>query len=164
MITKEEIYNYTNRQAFLQEFPTTDERVAQICNMGECMVETGDEELNVEYFNKMMRAVEEAGYDEKTYDILCRTYLTAEVFEKIESEYPFTIVDFGEETKEWMSSNFTSENDKGLLLYEMGLISFPVEVPEELKPYMDYAALYRDAEINMGIRCVTTKDSNYLVW
>ena len=159
---KFDCYNYTKQEGFEATFPMTEDEIAKLNSTGEVMVEIPGYEVgvNLTTMNEFVKMLEENGVDEKSYNILSKAYLFNEIKERLEKGESFSIIDFGAETSNWMSASFYDESDKGRLLYELELAKFPVEVPEELVEYMDYAMLWRNESINQGIREV---DGNYLV-
>lgn len=167
MEIKAMLYDYTNREGLSAVFPMTDEEIEKITKNKEVMVDSaegfnfgGSFGMNLKVFNNAVKLFNENGIDLDTIKILSQTYLFEEIIDRIDNAL---IIDFGEETKTWSSSDISSESDKGRLLYTLGYASFPASVPEALEDYMDYAMLWRDAEINMGLRTVVTGDGQYIV-
>ncbi len=161
------LYNYTAQDTVNETFPLNSEKMQGYINSGqEIMVDSvegatigGEVGMSLREFNEAAKAIAESGMTDEEFKILGKTYLFKEIYEKINDSY--TIIDFYGETAGWASSDFYNEGDKGRILYDLGYASFPAEVPEELEEYMDYAMLYRDTEINLGIREV---DGRYMVF
>ncbi len=162
-----EIYNYTNGETYYKSFPMSDDELDKLMKSGEVMVDAcgnfnfgTDFGSSVPQFNEAIKQFEEKGIQELDLSILSKTYLFNEIVEGIDN---MLIIDFDAETESWASSDFYSDDDKGRTLYLGGYAGFPVSVPEPLEPYMDYGALWRDSEINMGLRCVTNNEGHYIV-
>ncbi len=165
-----EIYNYSTQEMYTYVFPMSEERLSAVLAKGEVMVDSctiwsGDGVgKTLAEFNDICKKIEESGISEENLKILSQTYLIDEIVEKITGGDEPTIIDFDAETEGWMASDFYSEDDKGRVLYELGYKVFPAEVPEALIDYVDYAMAWRDAEVNMGIRCVSYNGGHYLVF
>ena len=163
-----DVYNYTDREMTSMCFPMTEDKINEIMGLGkEYMVDCceffpidGEYGMNLREFNEAVIKLTESGAQEQDLKILSKLYLASEILEGIDK---MMIVDFDAETSNWSSADFWSESDKGRVLYEMGIASFPVPVQEELEEYMDYAALWRDAEINLGLRTISTDNGRYIV-
>lgn len=167
MKIKAELYNYSTRNSESAIFPMTDEEIEEIMKKGEIMVDSadglrleGEFGMNVKEFNDIIRLFDEKEIELADIQLLSKTYLLKEIEEGVDK---ILIIDFGGETAGWSSADFFSERDKGRVLYDLGVASFPVAVPEDLEEYMDYSMLWRDAEINLGLRTVVTDDGQYIV-
>lgn len=168
---KADVYNYSNGTAFTVDFPMSEEKIAEIMKKGEVMVDdcpyvslSGySVGMTLTSFNNFVKLLKENNVSDEELKIYnAGGWTIDEIAEKIENG-GFSIIDFYDETASWSSSDFNSEDDRGRVLYQYGF-RFPADVPEELKDYMDYAMLWRDEEINSGIRAVMCNDSSYLVW
>ncbi len=166
-------YNYTRQCAERLLFPLSDEKLAEIkARDEELMVDECDHIsvycMNIDEFQEFVNLINETGMEDLDLRILGKTYLITEIMDALKGADQWTdvynVVNFSAETASWSSSDVWSESDKGRVLYNGGWALFPAEVPEELEDYMDYAMLWRDAEINMGIRTVTVDGNYYLVW
>ena len=170
MVVNTEIYDYTHRMSVNMIFPKTDEEIEKLMNAhSEITVQgfegislDGDFGMNVREFNDLIRLFTEEDIDLETVRILSRTYLIAEIAEAVKNGV-ITIIDFDDATSGWSSASIWDDSDKGRVLYDEGIASFPAEVPEALEPYMDYAMLWRDSEVNMNLRVVSTDKGNYIV-
>lgn len=163
------IYNYTTGTSFNAHFPMGEKRIKQIMSQGEVMVDECQNlslpelGMNIKEFNRLINLFNENDITKEQISILSETYLLNEITEFVENETDIHIIDFDEATKSWSSSDFWSEYDKGLVLYNEGF-SFPTEVPAALVDYMDYALLWRDCSINNSIREVSKDNHHYLIW
>ncbi len=167
MEIKATIFNYTNHSTFNAVFPMTDEKLSELMAKGEVMVDgcaevaiTGEIGVSLKEFNEAVKKFEEIGITVDELKILSKTYLFNEIVERAENRL---IIDFDDETSTWSSSDFYSESDKGRVLYDADIAKFPVPVPKELEEYMDFAKLWRDNEVNMGLRCVIHDGTHYIV-
>ena len=164
-----ELYNYTTGQSFTAHFPINEKHIKQIMSQGEVMVDNchnldlPELGLSLTEMNDIITLINEHDVTPEELTILNQTYLLSEITEKQEKDIEIHIIDFDEETATWASNNFCSEYDKGLLLYELGF-TFPAEVPEALKDYMNYEMLWRDCSINNSIREVTYNGRHFLIW
>lgn len=166
-----ETYNYTTQEAGRLIFPLTSEKIDENKYAGQEIMIDGCEYFsflgvgkNIEEFQNFVEVINESGTSEEGLKILSKTYLPEEIYEILKDGDSFVIVDFDQETYGWSAASIISDDDKGRVLYECGYTVFPVEVPEELEDYMDYAALWRDASIGKDIRVVNVDGSGYLVW
>ncbi len=167
MKIKATVYNYSTHKSKTVTFPLTNAQMDKLLSEGEVMVDSceileleGEVGMTVKEFNDIVNLFSEKQIKPEVLEILSRTYLLKEIVEYIDE---ITIIDYDAETTDWLSSDFYSESDKGRVIYDAAYATFPVKVPEELEEYMDYAMLWRDAEINMGLRCVTVRGNNYIV-
>ena len=157
------MYDYTARNSFSAELPVSEQQLTaweatgheMMADSCDCIRIPGDFGVSLREFNSLAMKIQEEGITKKGLRILSETYLYQEIADMVEAGEMPQIIDFQEETSSWSSSDFYDERDKGLLLYSLGLLSFPAPVPEALKEYMDYAALYRDESINSGFREVS---------
>ncbi len=162
------MYDYTRGESFGFIFPNTDEEIDKIMNTGreimvddaDCINITSEFGENVREFNKKVKELFDKGIQAEDLKILSHTYLFNEIMDGIDNAL---IINFDEETKSWSTSDFYNDSDKGRVLFDNEIASFPVKVPEELEPYMDYGMLYRDAEVNMDLREVTVDGNHYIV-
>lgn len=161
------IFNYTSRTVKNAVFPMADEELSKLMAEGEVMVDgcaevriTGEFGVSLKEFNEAVKKFEEIGITEDELKILSKTYLFNEIVERAENRL---IIDFDDETSTWSSSDFYSESDKGRVLYDADIAKFPVAVPKELEEYMDFAKLWYDNEVNMGLRCVIHDGTHYIV-
>ncbi len=164
------LYNYSTGETSPQKFPLSDEMIVQVMREGEVMVDNcpyidipGKVGMSVTEFNEFVKILEENAVSEAKLGILNKCQLLDEIKERVESGNSYNIIDFDKETENWYSSNFTSEYDKGLLLYQLGY-RFPVPVPKDLEDYMNYSLLWRDLSINLHIHEVAHEGEHYLVF
>lgn len=157
-----EYYNLTKRECGEVSLPMDNEKFAKMFGEDEVFIETG---VGGEHFVTPVRINEVLSKTGDTaFSILIESFLLSEVEEMVENCSLPTIINFNEETKDWLSSSFLSEDDKGRLLYELGFAVLPVkDIPSELIDYIAWDKIYRDMICNSLIREVSIGRDNYIL-
>ena len=147
-----ELYNFTIGETFYAPFPLSPDLVDSVKKSGQEIMVTaingqsiGEVGISVDEAADFAAELEYAGVSPEDLGTLLKTYFLSEMRDHIKSGGAYAILDVG-------GLYVHDDNAMGRFLYEEGYASFPVKVPEELEEYMDYAALFRDAAINMDIR------------
>lgn len=95
--------------------------------------------------------------------ILQKAYLWSEITEAIENE-SYTILNFTEETSDWYggSGAIPSDENLGLLMYELGFNDLPCRVPSDLIDYINWEANWTSLQCG-GWTKVNYNQETYIV-
>lgn len=126
----------------------------------DCTLNPGQYDSITELNDFLIECLENSISEDDLY-ILSRCCLYHEVMEMVREE-SYTIVDFESETENWSYSDFTSESDKGRVLYDCGYYQMPFEVTTEMEDWIDWSIAWRNASCS-GWREVRVGDNEYLV-
>lgn len=96
--------------------------------------------------------------------ILQKAYLWSEIVEAIENG-SYTILNFTEETSEWNGGlgGIPSDENLGLLMYELGFNELPCEVPSDLIDYINWEANWVSLQYSGGWTEVNYNQETYIV-
>jgi len=128
-----------------------------------------DEFSSIKELNHFLLECQEKEIDEETLRVLSRTYLYNEVLEKVKKD-SYIIVNFDAETAGWNNGsggNFWDDDDKGLLLHELGLCRFDWEKENPITEAMEDDICWENLWINAncsGWNAVRVGDGYYLVY
>lgn len=134
----------------------------------EYVITDGDLDLveydSIQKVNEVLLYCQEEEIPETELEMLFHMYSLEDVQELVENRC-YVFVDFDAETETWNYGNggdFTSDYDKGMLLYDLGLTDpFETELPPELHDWIQWDSVWTTAE-TVGWQEVIHKGTHYL--